>query len=420
MIGVLRTNAAFRRYWMGQTVSIFGDQISRIGIPLIAVASLQAGATQMGVLSSAGQASLLIFGLLAGAWVDRVRRRRLLIGCDLARAVVIATIPGAAALGELSVPFLTAVAFAIGSLSVVFGTAIVAFLPSLSRPDELIECNARLTQTVAVAQIAGPGLGGVIIETLTAPFAIVVDAISYLVSAAFLTRLGDVEEARSSTQHRSVRASISEGVTYVRRQPLLRSSAGCAGTYNFFNAAILALQVFYLSRTLGLRPTSLGLVLGAIGPGALLGAAVAVRMSGRCGVGRTMVGGLVLAGTANFGVAVVVGSGPVVVLTLMGAMFLNGLGQPLYNINQASLRQAVVPDVMRGRVTATLSVLAGGAGPVGALAAGGCAAMLGIRATLIGAAAGTALSCLWLLLSPIRALDVLPAPSTVEPQALRN
>jgi hypothetical protein len=229
-----------------------------------------------------------------------------------------------------------------------------------------------------------------------------------------ISRLGDVAEARPGAGHRSVRAAIGQGLTYVRRQPLLRSSAGCAGTYNFFNAAILALQVFYLSRTLGLRPTSLGLVLGAIGPGALLGAAVAVRMSSRLGVGQTMVGGLVLAGIANFGVAVVVGSGPVVVPALMSAMFLNGLGQPLYNINQASLRQAVVPGEMQGRVTTTLSVLAGGAGPVGALAAGGCAALLGIRATLIGAAMGTALSCLWLLLSPIRTLTVLPAPSFME------
>jgi len=365
-------------------------------------------------LSAGGQASLLVFGLLAGAWVDRIRRRRLLIGCDLARAIVIAVIPCAAALGELSVPLLIAVAFVIGSLSVVFGTAVVAFLPSLISPGELVEGNARLMQTTAVAQIAGPGLGGLIIETVTAPFAIVADAISYLVSAAFLARLGVQEQPVPPAEQRSIRAAIGEGLTYVGRQPLLRPSAGCAGTYNFFNAAILALQVLYLSHTLGLRPASLGLVLGAIGPGALLGAAIAVRTSRLLGVGRTMIGGLVLAGTANLRLATVVGSNLAAMLALTAATFLNGLGQPLYNINQASLRQAIVPAGMQGRVTATLTVLAGGAAPIGALAAGGCAAALGIRETLIMAALGTALSSLWLLLSPIRSLTALPTPSTMD------
>lgn len=403
---ILRSSKAFRLYWIGQSVSAFGDQVSRIGIPLIAVVTLHAGAAQLGVLSSAAQVSTLVFGLAAGAWVDRVRRRQLLIGCDIARAAAIAVIPCAAALGGLSLPLLIALAFFGGSLGVLFGTASIAFLPSLVRPDELIEANARSTQSVATVAIAGPGLGGALIAALTAPFAIVADAISYLASAAFIVRLPEDEFPVEAAVRPSMRAAVRAGVKYVYRQELLRPSAACAGTYNFFNSAIVALQVLYLSRTLGLGPAAIGLVLGAIGPGALVGAAVATRVSGRLGVGRTMICGLAMAGFANVALASAFGAASA--LMPMGAMFLSGLGQPLYNINQGSLRQAIVPADMRGRVSATLSVVAGGAAPIGALVAGFCAQALGVRAALILAAAGTALSCVWLLRSPIRTLVRLP------------
>lgn len=402
--GVLRTSVGFRWYWVGQSVSAFGDQVSRIAIPLIAVAALHATATQMGVLSSAGQVSLLVFGLFAGAWVDRARRRRLLIACDVTRAAVIAAIPCAAAVGMLSVPLLIGVTFAVGSLGVIFSTAVVAFLPSLIEPNRLIEGNARLMQTNAVAQISGPGLGGLMVQLLSAPFAIVADAFSYLVSAACLIRAGAKERSIPAERREPFGRSIAEGLTFVCRHPLLRPSAGCAGTYNLFNAAITTLQVLYLARTLHLRPVSIGLVLGAIGPGALLGAAMAVRASARFGLGRTMIGGLMLAGSANLAFASTPELGTAAPLLLAAAMFGNGLGQPLYNVNQSSLRQAVVPTRKQGRVTATLFVLAGGAAPLGALAAGGSATALGIRTTLIAAAAGTVLSSGWLLLSPVRRL----------------
>ncbi len=401
--GLLRTSVAFRRYWLGQLVSLFGDQVSRIGIPLIAVTTLHASAIQIGLLNSAGSISLLAFGLITGAWVDRVQRRRLLTGCDLARAGVIAVIPCAAAVGVLNIPLLIATIFVLGSLSVVFGTAAVAFLPGLV-PDDLIEANARLMQSNAVAQVAGPGIGGVVVGLVTAPFAVAVDAISFLASAACLS-IVDVNEPRvAHPEHQPVWRAIGQGLAFVYRNSLLRPSAGCAGTYNLFNAAIVALQVLFLSRTLGLRPAELGLVLGAIGPGALLGATTAVYIGRRLGMGRTMIGGLILAGAANCVFASANGS----ILVLMTAMFANGLGQPLYNINQASLRQAVVPRHLQGRVTATLYVLAGGTAPVGAVAAGAGASLFGVRAILVVAAFGTMLSALWLLLSPVRRLRSLP------------
>lgn len=404
--GVLRNSAGFRRYWSGQLVSAFGDQVSRIGVPLIAVAVLHATATQMGLLSSAGQASLLVFGLLAGAWVDRVRRRRLLIGCDLARAAAVAVIPCAAAAGWLSLPLLLVIAFAVGSLGVVFGTGMVAFLPSLIGPDELVEGNARLMQINSVSQIAGPGLAGLVISVLTAPFAIIADALSYLVSATCLVSIGGDEHPPAREDRPPIGQAIGAGLRFVYLQPMLRPSAGCAGTYNLFNAAIVTLQVLYLSQTLGLHPATLGWVLGAIGPGALFGAAIAVRISERVGIGRTMIGGLLLAGAANLLFATTP-TGTACAPTLAAAMALNGFGQPLYNVNQSSLRQAIVPRPMQGRVAATMFVLAGGAAPLGALAAGACANTLGVRTTLIAAALGTALSASWLLLSPIRTITTV-------------
>lgn len=396
----------FRLYWTGQSVSALGDQITRIGIPLIAVATLHASATEVGILSSAGSTSLLVVGLFAGALVDRFDRRRLLMGCDLGRAACIAVISGAAVLGMLSIPLLIGISFVVGALSVIFGTALVAFLPSLIPSDQLVAGNARLTQTNAVAQIAGPGVGGFLIGVLTAPVAIVLDSISYVISAMCIFRIGSDRAAPAQRPENMWRA-IKGGLAFVCRHPLLRPSAGCAGTYNLFNAAIVALQVLYLSRRLGMSASTIGIVLGAIGPGALLGATLAVRVAARFGIGRTMIGGLILAGAANLAFATNTATLPVV-----AAMVCNGLGQPLYNINQASLRQAVVPPDMRGRVTATLSVLAGGAAPIGALAAGTCAGLLGIRTTLVAAAVGTALSSLWLLFSPIRPMVGLPHPPT--------
>ncbi|MGH3488091.1 MAG: MFS transporter, partial [Actinopolymorphaceae bacterium] len=266
---------------------MFGDQISLVAIPLLAVVSLDATAAQMGLVTAAGGVPLLAFGLITGVWVDRIRRRPLLVVSDVARAIALGLVPLAWAAGFLSVPLLVGVVFACASFAVVFHISAAAFLPVLLPYNKLIDANARLTQTRAVAQIAGPGLGGALVQAITAPVAILLDAASFLSSALLVGRITQNEPRSGADPHRArtVRA-IADGMSFVWQNPLLRASAASAGTYTFFSTAILALQVLYLSRNLELSPAEIGILLGAAGPGGLIGAALAVRASTRWGLGR--------------------------------------------------------------------------------------------------------------------------------------
>lgn len=381
----------FRRLWLANAVSLLGDQISLIALPLVAVVTLDASPSEVGLLVAVAGLPLLLFGLPTGAWVDRTRRRPLLIAADLTRAATLAIVPVAFLADAITLPLLLGVAFAVASMSVVFNIAIAAVLPSLVPAERLVAANARLTQTRAVMQIAGPGLGGVVVQLATAPFALLADAVSYLGSALLLRRIPD---APIPTGDRRIRA----GLALVWREPLLRASALSAGTYSFFHAAILALQVLYLTRELHLTPAQLGLVLAGAGPGSLLGAALAVRVSGWLGLGPTMIGGLAIAGLGNLALPLA----PIAII--VAATFVNGVAQPLYNISQSSLRQMLVPPSLQGRVTATMTVIAGAAVPMGAFVGGQVADAVGVQPTLVVAAVGTVTSCLWAWGSPIRQL----------------
>lgn len=395
-------NPGFRRYWIALDISLLGDQVSAIAIPLVAVTLLHASASEMGVLTAIGQAPVLLFGLVAGAWADRISRRRLLIGCDVGRALVVAVIPLAAVTGFLGLPLLAGIGFVSAALGVLFAAAAAGFLPELVERDQLVDANGWLAQPAAVAQIAGPGLGGAVVQLLGAATAVVLDAVSYLVSAVLIGRI----RVRSTAPFRSrakVRTAVPQGLSHVWRSPVLRASAATAGTYNLFNSAVIAVLVLHLSRTVELSAFEVGLVLAATGPGALVGAALAAPASRLLGLGPTMIGGIVLAGASVLLVPLV--GGLALLLTLR---FLNGLGQPFYNVNQASLRQAIVPPSLQGRVQATLSVVAGAAAPIGAISGGLLGERFGTRVALLVAGSGTTLACGWLVCSPVRRLVGVP------------
>ncbi|HEX5506669.1 MAG TPA: MFS transporter [Thermomicrobiales bacterium] len=402
----------FLKLWAGQTVSAFGDQVSLLALPLAAVLALHAGAAQMGFLTAAGRAPVLLLGLFAGVWADRLRRRPLLIGADLGRALLLGSIPAVALLGRLTLPYLYMVAFLVGALAVVFSVAYQAYLPALVARAELVEGNSKLTATRSIAQIAGPGLAGALVQLLTAPVAILADAVSFLASALSLGLIGKPEaRLRAVRGESSTRGEIGEGLRLVWRNPVLRAAAGCGGTYNCCNAMILALYVLYLARGLALPPALIGVILAALGPGSLLGALVAVRAARRFGLGPTIVGGIAVAGGANLLVPLAGGPLAVVAPVLVAAAFVNGFGQPLYNINQVSLRQAITPDRLQGRMNATMTVVVGGAAPLGALLGGALGAAIGPRAALALGACGTLLACLWIVCSPVLALREQPEPA---------
>lgn len=400
----------FRLYWTAQSVSFLGDQVSVLAIPLVAVTLLQASPSQMGMLTALGQAPLLIFGLFAGLWVDRADRRRLLIISDLGRAVVIGFVPIMALTGLLTLPLVMAAVFASATLGVGFSIAAAAYLPEIVPRDQLIDANARITQPRAVAQVAGPGLGGALVQAVGAPAAIILDALSFVASAVLLSRNSTtrVQHSQDEAERPGAITAIREGLGHVWREPLLRASAAAAGTYNLFNGAVLAVLVLHLSRTLHLSPAEIGLVMAAGGPGALLGATAATPTSRRLGVGPAMITGLVMAGAAILVIQLAHGPHLPTLLLMLIAMFLNGLGQPLYNVNQSGLRQAIVPTRMQGRVQATLSVIAGAAAPIGALTGGLIGQWLGTATALLIAGAGAAAASGWLLCSPIRTLAHMP------------
>jgi predicted MFS family arabinose efflux permease len=251
------------------------------------------------------------------------------------------------------------------------------------------------------------------VQGITAPVAILLDAASFLASAVLVGRITKNEQVPIPGARRTrTERAIADGMSFVWQNPLLRASAAAAGTYTFFSTAIVALQVLYLSRNLEMSPAEIGIVLGAAGPGGLLGAALAVRASTHWGLGPTMIGGLVVSAAANLALPLVSGPPLLVVAALAGAMFLNGCGQPFYNINQSSLRQAIVPVFMQGRVTATMTVLAGCAAPIGGIAGGLLGEGVGVRATLLTAALGTTLACIWPLCSPLRCLLTVPDSPT--------
>ncbi len=404
---------AFAKFLTGLTISSLGSEVTSLALPLTAVLILKATPAQMGLLGAARNAPFLIVGLLAGVWVDRMRRRPILIGADLGSAVLLGSVPFAALLHVLGMGQLYVVAFLAGTLSVIATVAYQAFLPSLVRRERLIEANSTMEASRSVTQIAGPGLAGVLVQLLTAPVAIFVDAISFVISAIFLWLLPVREPPpQPRSQGQNMWSEIVQGMNMVLFNPLLRSIMLCATTHNFFsNGMLVSLYVLYATRQLHITPALLGLIFSAGGPGALLGALLAGRISRRLGLGNTLIGAQLLTGLARVCLPLA-GLFPFVAVPLLGTgEFLLGLSRPLFNVNQVSLRQAITPDHLQGRMNATIRFLMWAIVPVGALGGGFLSEVVGLWPILLAAALGTTLSALWLVFSPIRPLHEHPVQS---------
>src|SRR5712691_6915452 len=278
------------RLWAGQTVSEFGTVVTRTAVPLVAILVLGAGAPEVGTLVAVQSAGVLLVGLIAGAVVDRVRRRPVLIAADLLRAAVLLWIPFAFVAGLLQIEHLYVVVFLVAVLTAFFESAYRAYLPSLVGVERTLEGNSRLGASAAVAEVGGPGFTGVLVQIVSAPFAILIDAISYLISAASLTLIRSREPerpARAGSSH--VGGEIAEGIRLVARHRVLRSLSGSTATRHFFGSFIGALYSVYLIRELGISPLVLGLLISAGGIGALTGAALAVPVTRRLGQGPALI-----------------------------------------------------------------------------------------------------------------------------------
>jgi MFS family permease len=407
----LLRDPTFRRFWIGQSVSFVGTQVTELALPLTAVIILKATPEQMGLLTAAGLVPFLIVGLLAGVWVDRWHRQRILVMSDLASGVAVAAVPLAATLGVLSMAWLYGLAFVLGFIAVIAPVAYQSFIPTLVGRERLIAANARMEASNSAAAIIGPGLGGFLVQILTAPVALVIDAVSYLVSAVFIASLRVREPPPIAPADRAdVRRQIVEGLRFVAAAPLLRALVAGGSMHNFFSRMIDALFVLYAVKELHLGPVEIGLAFAAGGPGALLGA-IGVGWLGRhLGVGPTIVAMQVLTGVSRLLIPLAGGPVWVALATLAASEFILGFVRTAFNISQVSLRVAMTPDRMHGRVNATMRFVMWGVTPFGALAGGILAtSALGLRGTLAIAAVGVLVAFVPFMSRALRTVRAIPS-----------
>jgi MFS family permease len=394
----------FALLWIGQTISAFGSRITREGLPLTANLVLRATPGDMGLLAAAGTLPVLLIGLLAGVWVDRLRRRPILIIADISRAGLLGTVPLAAALGVLRIEQLYLVALLVGGLTVFFEVANQSFLPTLVQREHIVEGNSKLSTSESLAEIGGPALAGVLVQAITAPIAILFDALSFLASALCAGFIRVREPAPSLPEERqSLWREMREGLHLVLGNPLLRATTAALSVRAFFGGAFATLYGLYVIRQLGLTPAVYGLLVTMGGLGALIGALLAGRIVRRFRLGRTLIGAMLLSGSVSVLTPLAGGPKLLVVALLMTTQLVGDFGMEVYLIHALSLRQSMIPDRFLGRANASANFLEGGMLTIGALLAGLVGGMIGMRLTLlIATIAGLLISSSLLLFSPVR------------------
>lgn len=408
--GRLWRHRDFLLLWGGQTVSDVGSAISLVVLPLIAVVYLHASGFAVGALAAAEWVPWLLIGLPAGVWVDRSRRRRLMLGCDVIRAGLLASIPIAAGLGALHLAQLFAVAFGVGLANVVFQIAYQAFPPVLVPTEDLPEANAKLLGSGSVAQLVGPGIGGLLVQAVRAPYALIADAASYLASFVSLLLIRTPEKrpslAAPENERESIRAAIVAGTRFVWHDPLLRTMTIAPALANFFINGYSAISVLFLVRAVHLSASSVGLLVGLVSLGSVFGAVISRPVSRRIGTATAM--WLPSALTTPIGVLIAFTTrGAGLIFFIVGNVVLFA-GILIYNVTITAFRQAYCPPEMLGRVVASMRFVLFGTIPLGSLAAGALADGIGARSAVAVLLAGNLLSCVVLYLSPLRTMRDLP------------
>ena len=395
-------NRDFVSLWIGQTVSKLGNGITSIALPLTAVLVLQATPAQMGLLSALEGLSVLVVGLFVGVWVDRLRRRPVLIVTDLGRAALLLSVPVAAFFGLLHMAQLYLVVALIGVLTIFFQSADHAFLPALVGQDDLVEGNSKLGASDSVAEIGGLSLAGLLVQVVTAPLAILFDVGSFLVSAWCVGRIRAFEPTPKHATARPFWRELVEGLQVIAGHPVLRVLAGSAFLFAFFGNFFAALYSLYVVREIGASPAILGFLIAAGGVGALAGAFLEQRVVRRFGIGKALVGARAIA--CIFGLLTPLASGPLVVAValLFISQLVGDLFHAIHQLSEVSLQQTILPANLLGRVNASMQVLTRGLGGGGALIAGILGQQIGTRPTLLIAELGFILASCWLLCSPVR------------------
>ncbi len=409
------SNHNFRRLWVASTVSSFGAEIAELALPLLALLTLSATAGEVGLLRVAQFLPFLLATLPLGVLVDRRRRQRrtLMVGADLGRFALVAIIPIAVWAGFARMELLYVVVFAVGILTVLYQIADFAFLPSLVCIDQLVDANGKIAASQSANEIGGRGMGGLLIQAVSAPVAVAVNSVGFLVSALSLRRIkldeppalqqpADAPHQMSSPT--SVRGEIVEGLGVALRNRYVRALLGEATTFNVFNEMFILGLLLYAVRELGMGPAAIGLVFTAGGVGSFLGAWFGSRVTGRFGYGRVLLITLILGNTAPLGVALTGAAGDAALPLLCAIFVVMGVGIGVANVHAVSLRQIALAEHLRGRVNAAYRLISWGAIPLGAAAGGIVAAQAGGQAAMIAGAAGMSLATLWVAFSAVPGL----------------
>jgi MFS family permease len=405
--GPLWAHRDFLKLWTGQSISEFGSQISQLAIPWVALVTLNATAFEVASLGTVEFLPFVLFTLPAGVWVDRLRRKSVLIVGDVGRAILLSSIPVAYVIGHLTLTQLYVVGFLVGIHTVFFDVAYQTYLPEIVDRDSLIEGNSKLNVTSSGAQLAGPGAAGGLIALVTAPYAILVDAVSFLVSGAFTASIrARAAEPEEPVVRRHLMVELWEGLRYVLSHRLLFPQAMSTGVSNFFSNVLFSIIIVYAHRKLGMSSGSIGLSFSLAAVGWMIGASQADRFRRWLGVGGATIFGAALSGPGALVVAFTPKSFPVPVLVAGAAIM--GFGAVVYNIQQVSLRQAICPPRLQGRMNASMRFLVWGTMPIGSLTGGAIAATAGLRTALFVGAIGGFTSILPIVFSPIRSLREFP------------
>ena len=401
------------RLWSAESVSQLGSQVSLLALPLVAITVLHATTFQVGALTAVEFSPFVLFGLPAGAIVDRLPRRPILIWCDIGRAIALASVPIASAFGVLGYAQLLAVVFVTGSLTVFFDVSYQSILPAIVERDQLTDGNAKLEISRSGAQTAGPGLGGMLVQWVGAASAVTADAASFVASAVLIRGIRSQEPPvaaidESTTRLRALAGEIREGLRYVLRHRVLRMVAGSTATSNYFSSMTMAVYLLYAVRERHYSAGVIGLVFTLGNIGTLAGAVLATRVTRVFRLGPTIMLGMLVSCIAML----ILGLAPTqhALVYFVIAWLLFGFGGTIYNIDQVSLRQAITPHRMLGRMNASMRFMVWGTMPFGSLTGAVLGTAIGLRPTMIVAGIGGSLAVLWLVTRPVLALREIPMP----------
>jgi MFS family permease len=403
-------NRDFLKLWAGESVSLIGTQVTMFALPLVGVLTLHAGVFQVGLLGAMRTIPTVVVSLFAGVWLDRRRRRPIMIACSLGNAVMIGLVPLSSAAGLLSMNLLYAVCIISGVLSVTFDVGVQAYVPGIVERRHLSASNGSLQTSYSVSLAAGPGLAGLLVGLITAPITMSVDAVSYLCSAIGLISIRKPEPAPSKPElHTSVRSAIAEGLRAVYGNRMLRTLLGLSATFNFAQSAFITIFMVYAVRNEHASPLRLGIVLAAIAVGATVGSMNSVRIAGYLGVGRTMLMGTAISTVAPLALLIPHSFNLPAVLFMSTTEFCYGFGVLVFNVHAITMRQVVTPDHLLGRMSASYRMVLVGTAPIGAILIGVLGSYAGVHTAFVAAVLAFLLGLLWVPFTPAYRLKAMPA-----------